>query len=921
MAEGEEGTGGATAPTAAKVRVVRCPKCQKLLPELAGFSVYRCGGCDATLQAKQAIPVTDASSEKSDEERVIISENPECCPGNKRITSNPSSENGLESDRAEMRRKQMVGTGDSNGRTSSTGGRRGASGEPDDPRLDDQRKGIQHRDSRYTRSSKSPVEACNASVGVAVKTNVGEDAENKPLGDRTYKSQKAQRNPAYKDEERDGLGVLRRTPRTLLEGGRFSPYSHEGPSTSHPISSFGYCDDGRVRNQNTDRPERVESLEQDRADLLRKLDELRDQLSRSCDVKDKSGERDTMNRTASSDPSNCRGLGTWSENSSSANRTHTRHFPSVNGHNVDMQNFYTPPHLQSEFLGYGDPLEPQLLRRAPYHPSHHYPQRATESYMYGQFDPDPVVSYPHDIFYHQPACPCPQCCNMHWQAPVPVAQSVFSNRRVPYLANSHGLYPLGNPFMLGSASYNHRGTSDSLLSREPQIHQRSVLAKRSGQSCKPISGGAPFIVCNNCSELLEVPHKLLSVRKNVYKLRCGSCSQVISFKIDGKRLNVSSPPSALNPSLEPVNNSEDAVTQVLQRPGPSINGLVNSYSEDYESSSYNIQSTDEKLVLSSPLPLVSHDTIEKDYGLNLSDSENMLDLSTSPSSSEDNGSTESMVCQRDIPSSTELQPHAEASSRVPGLPLREHFGYPSSDQTMKRSGEGSSKRFDQEMIVSINSNFKQNSIKDVSITTEMDLATDNYLNPSLPQDSVDVSKEEDHRRMSKGGDSFFTGLIKKSFKDFPRFNPSLESNKAKVSINGHHILDRLVKKAEKLAGPIYPGNYWYDYGAGFWGVMGQPCLGIVPPFIEEFNYPLPKNCSCGNTGVMVNGRELHQKDLDLLVGRGLPPDSGRSYRIDISGRLLDDISGEELDGLGKLAPTVEKVKHGFGMRVPRVLAV
>lgn len=36
----------------AKVRVVRCPKCDKLLPELANFTVYRCGGCNATLQGK-----------------------------------------------------------------------------------------------------------------------------------------------------------------------------------------------------------------------------------------------------------------------------------------------------------------------------------------------------------------------------------------------------------------------------------------------------------------------------------------------------------------------------------------------------------------------------------------------------------------------------------------------------------------------------------------------------------------------------------------------------------------------------------------------------------------------------------------------------------------------------------------------------
>jgi len=78
---------------------------------------------------------------------------------------------------------------------------------------------------------------------------------------------------------------------------------------------------------------------------------------------------------------------------------------------------------------------------------------------------------------------------------------------------------------------------------------------------------------------------------------------------------------------------------------------------------------------------------------------------------------------------------------------------------------------------------------------------------------------------------------------------------------------------------------------------------VLQPFIEEFNYPMQKNCACGNTGVYVNGRELHQKDLTLLAGRGLPATEGQSYIIEISGKVWDEVTGEELDSLGKLAPT------------------
>lgn len=78
---------------------------------------------------------------------------------------------------------------------------------------------------------------------------------------------------------------------------------------------------------------------------------------------------------------------------------------------------------------------------------------------------------------------------------------------------------------------------------------------------------------------------------------------------------------------------------------------------------------------------------------------------------------------------------------------------------------------------------------------------------------------------------------------------------------------------------------------------------ILQPFIEEFNFPMPKNCAGGNTGVFVNGRELHQNDLALLSGRGLPDTEGQSYIIEISGKVWDEATGEELDSLGKLAPT------------------
>ncbi|MCI04554.1 hypothetical protein A2U01_0025601, partial [Trifolium medium] len=142
----------------------------------------------------------------------------------------------------------------------------------------------------------------------------------------------------------------------------------------------------------------------------------------------------------------------------------------------------------------------------------------------------------------------------------------------------------------------------------------------------------------------------------------------------------------------------------------------------------------------------------------------------------------------------------------------------------------------------------------------------------------------DHTRSSKGGESFFANIFKKGSRGSSQTDKVDDRENCVVTVNGQPLSDRVVKKAEKLAGPIQPGNYWL-------------------PFIEEFNYPIPDKCAGGNTGVFVNGRELHQKDLDLLSRRGLPTDNDRSYIVEITGRVLDVDTGEELDGLGKLAPT------------------
>ena len=49
--------------------------------------------------------------------------------------------------------------------------------------------------------------------------------------------------------------------------------------------------------------------------------------------------------------------------------------------------------------------------------------------------------------------------------------------------------------------------------------------------CRPILGGSPFVICNNCLQILQLPMDFLTSRGRPQKLRCGSCSCVLIFSV------------------------------------------------------------------------------------------------------------------------------------------------------------------------------------------------------------------------------------------------------------------------------------------------------------------------------------------------------------------------------------------------------
>ncbi|KAM4123205.1 hypothetical protein ACB094_01G142700 [Castanea mollissima] len=928
------------------VRLVRCPKCENLLQEFPDFSVYRCGGCGTILRAKKKAPGNDGllltSDEKkgkgSSEKLESLSEKEDGSLGIASDTERGSD--GIEVNRrkesifgertvnlignslSKVENKQVLLDNDRNFREEVKGLRVEQGGTEKETRYFDRYMGLSERPvDNWVHGDKHDAKMNRPDfVNLSTRENLAKFRS-------SAGSSRSRANMEQWGVERDEFGGFYRSSRAVVDQKGYPAFAfpNEGPSNYKPESYYGYGDPIKHGDE-SDESNRVVHLEQNRAELLRKLEELKDQLSRSCDVED--NPRAPVDRTQP-DPYGGQDVYNISMQPSALDKHGLRppYFNHTNGtvpfrnhHNMDSLNCYPPRHVMNEFPAYEDPYQHQMTRRPLHQPPGQYLQRPPYEYFPGQymgFNQDPFASsYQPETFFHQPACSCYHCLNQNWHLPPRVPPTVYNTRRIqkdPINSNFHCHDNLGpqsynpqvaNPYLWNPQMHTRWASDiDSDMDGLGKSGRRRVIAAHGDiRHCNPLAGGAPFITCHNCFELLKFPRKLRKMEKNQQKMRCGACSTIVLFEIVNKKLSVPVPEETKQISTE----ADEGSKEVLNESNPSSQGClnagnINSCSEDLDNPSYIFDLTDNRHCMQS-----------EDPRLNLSESEKRHGLTSSFVSSSSSESPGTSIVQGDISHSAVQPLRDDLSPTLPGSPLLDS-SYFSDDLAVGKYGQGNnSKRVDQDKAVLSRITSRQNSVKDMSMATEMEVSFNDYLHTSLSQDSVELSKEKDQHKMNKNTESFFIGRIKKSFRSIR----SLENERPNVFVNGQPMPDRVVKKAEKSAGPIQPGNYWYDFRAGFWGVMGHPCLGIIPPFIEEFNYPIPTNCSSGNTSVYVNGRELHQKDLDLLASRGLPTARDRFYIIEISGRVVDEDSGKEIDGLGKLAPTVEKAKRGFGMKVP-----
>ncbi|CAO2179168.1 unnamed protein product [Urochloa humidicola] len=758
------------------------------------------------------------------------------------------------------------------------------------------------------------------------------------------------------------------------------------------------------------------ALQQDPVELLRKLDELRDQITRSCHVAGQPREHRRPSRRAVSmlpeqlEPPPLPGY-------------HRSRYGGRYGHGLPPPSPYTS-------------LRPEHGERFARQSSGHYRQYPGRQWENGGIVPGS---------YHHYGCACPHC--LHGQRAAPQEENIPMAR---YFAGQHESYRFERSTSV-SSDYDRRSVASSLYSHRSVSKRRAeFFRKKAEHICRPVDGAAPFAVCSSCYKLLQMPmEKCIGRKKN--RFQCGSCSQIISLKHDGGKGIPLTPSSLYVPEIKQSSNNQMMQDLTHQHHEDFNSAFYNS--NEHSSMQFNMDFADDNSLSST----TSHGRTDKEFGSNRSIQSKAEGLSFSPSRSLDVGSPKDILCERDAGCEAEPSVDGPVTPRSPVLedklvdPLctqekgndeddkgvayrsdltckgeydvnddydenisstrskqkgNEDDKDATEDESSCSSCEQKSKEDNHPNLEDVNKTHKQNNVEDnstsfedasekyecanikddnsspggsensnkyepkakgdekcvlgaenISNNCEEDIKDDvmeagstserhdelkteedyeklqqpftedanspaesgssvnGRTNSGFSRGSSEAGLDEDQSSTGKSGDSsFFAGFLKKGFKDLSLLNKSMDS--VKVSINGHPISERALKKAEKKAGPVDPGSYWYDYRAGFWGAMGRECIGIIPPFIREFNYPMARNCAGGDTGVFVNGRELHQRDLDLLVGRGLPRISGKSYSVEISGNITDEATGKKLRSLGKLAPTIEKLKRGFGMHVP-----
>lgn len=566
-------------------------------------------------------------------------------------------------------------------------------------------------------------------------------------------------------------------------------YPSDRPSSSNLDMFYGHHEPVRTYEH------AVEGLDPNRAELLRRLDELKDQILKSCDLGDKPRvvtDRAPVDSYCGRPPYNV----PMQFSTQSPPHIHGPHysdrdigtFPETGHHHRNGDDFLHPPrHVVKDIPLYEDRFQQQTTRKANYPPTHQYPPRLPREHYLERFMDYEQDPHAQDAFFHHPTCSCSQCSKRNRQGPPQAPNSPISNPRTPKEPIKSSMYHNEDHVTVGfKASTSQRVNRFPSQDIHPHSRQPSELEsdidgfrvgqpstavlQRNGKICDAVAGGAPFIVCFSCLELLKLPRKLYKLEMDWQKLQCGACSVVITVKVENRRLVVSVPAETKAKEVSPDDGSPKRVVNA-----------TNSCLESSDNSSNKLINT-------------SHVKPSDDQDLNIGESKKQEVISSSLISSKEE--TPASNCGlKDLSNSTEL-PSKNTPSLANSNENSDNSSY--NEHEPRKYREGSE-------------NEQNTVIHDVTGASELAVSFEDYSNTHVSLDSVEISIEEEEEvqnKTSNESETFFVGLSRNNLRDFSRSSEIVDNGRPNVSVNGQPLPPHVVKKAEKLAGPILPGDYW-----------------------------------------------------------------------------------------------------------------
>lgn len=545
------------------------------------------------------------------------------------------------------------------------------------------------------------------------------------------------------------VGLRRPGLRSEMESGwRGGRHAKDGSFDHLSTSSYDHEDHSRSRNEGNGMSN-VEFDGDERVELLRQLDELKYKLSLSGNLNEMGKEMaPVVGRVPPHDP----------------------YAPPVMRRQEmeERENgFYPPRYAPSHVQGYGNPSRSHLYSRGPSEvqgssfqipPSRGYVSGPYMDEGMGYME-NRTEGYPPNFSRHHPSCSCYDC-RAKSRVPNPIMHDMASN----YQESHHNRRILDQPPLRHHASQNHsRWPSDVNSEVDGFVRPRPRRANfggGGGRHCLPIACGAPFLTCNNCFEILLLPKKVVKKNGNRKKLRCGACSSLISFVISGKNMVVS---FDVESKASPQQVKTDIPIQQNSVPTSQIRTTFSS--EDYDNSSYDFHS---------------------------------MDKDTTPIQTRNRHSTSTLASEAEEETIEPVLPREDKGPHPQSL--LDHFEHSNKYHVKKESVEGNRSGRSEKSKLGV---IKQ-ILRKESSATEIDISSNEFSNTGSTFESSEAS------RGGRGGSSFFAGIMG-SFKDSQRSEDGLKQDHSNVTVNGHLMTERLLRKAQRIAGPVQPGHYWYTF--------------------------------------------------------------------------------------------------------------